>query len=116
MDNFDKKITASQLSSDLVKYFDGLNSVTDTNNVDQKASAIIVKVKTKKKTTFFEGKIDTYDHFATNKRFILNVKVESNYCEESKKTIILFKFSPKKYTHKVWETLNDIELKKEYCN
>lgn len=113
--NYNEKITAKQLESDLVKYFDGLNSVTETNNLEQKASAKIVKTKSKKTTTFFTGKVATYDHFATNKRFVLNVKIESNYCKKTQKTVILFKFSPKEYTHEVWKTLHKIELVDGFC-
>ena len=112
---FDKKITAKQLKSDLEKYFDGLNNVTENHNLNQKASAIISKIKKNKHTTFFEGKVFTFDHFATNKRFVLNVKIESNFCKEAQKTVILFKFSPKKINHEVWKTLDEIELNDDFC-
>ncbi|QOD59867.1 hypothetical protein H9I45_10955 [Polaribacter haliotis] len=113
--NFDEKITAKQLKQDLEKYFDGLNDVRDNHNIEQKATATIQRINKKKSTTFFEGKVDTYDHFATNKRIVLNVKIESNYCKKTQKTVILFKFSPKEFKHKVWETLNDIELVNKFC-
>lgn len=114
--NYDEKITAKQLEKDLVTYFDGLNEVRKDNNLDQKASATITKTKTKKATTHFEGKVDTYDHFATQKRIILNAKIESHFCDKTKKTVIFFKFSPKEYTHEVWETLDKVELKEGFCN
>lgn len=111
----DRKITAAELTSDLEKYFDGLNNVTDTNNLDQKATATINKMKRKKSTTFFKGAVDTYDHFATNKRIVLNVLIESHYCKKGKKTVLLFKFSPKGLKHIVWETLKNIRLNENYC-
>ena len=89
------KITSKQLTSDLEKYFDGLNDVRKDNNIDQKATATISKTQQKKSTAFFEGKLATYDHFATNKRFTLNVKIESHFCKKTRKTSILFKFSPR---------------------
>jgi hypothetical protein len=113
--NLNRKITETELASDLEKYFDGLNGVTETNNLNQKATAIITKIKRKGEIIFFEGKVDTYDHFATNKRFILNVKIDSHFCKKEQKTVLLFKFSPKEFTHEVWETLNKIELEKEVC-
>lgn len=113
--SFDEKVTAKQLKSDLEKYFDGLNDVRKDNNIEQKATAEIKKIKRKKTTTFFEGKVDTYDHFATNKRFILNVKIESHFCKKQQKTVILFKFSPKEFTHKVWKTMDEIELVDGFC-
>lgn len=111
----DRKITAAELTSDLEKYFDGLNNVTETNNLDQKATATINKMKRKKSTTFFKGAVDTYDHFATNKRIVLNVLIESHYCKKGKKTVLLFKFSPKGLKHIVWETLKNIRLNENYC-
>ncbi|PQJ76735.1 hypothetical protein [Polaribacter glomeratus] len=113
--NYDKNMTENQLASDLEKYFDGLNSVSETNNLNQKATATIVKTITEKTITFFEGKVATYDHFATSKRFVLNVKIASHFCEKTQKTLLLFKFSPKEFTHKVWQTLNEIELEKGFC-
>jgi hypothetical protein len=113
--HFDKKLTAKQLKSDLENYFDGLNDVRKDHNINQKASATIKKISKKKSTTFFEGKVATFDHFATNKRFVLNVKIESHFCEKTQKTVILFKFSPKEFSHEVWETLNKIELVYEVC-
>ncbi|MDD7915608.1 hypothetical protein [Polaribacter ponticola] len=57
----------------------------------------------------------TFDRFATNKRFVLNVKIESNYCKKTKKTVLLFTFSPKDFKHEVWETLDTIKLKNGIC-
>ncbi|UAM97866.1 hypothetical protein K8354_16495 [Polaribacter litorisediminis] len=114
--HFDKKLTAKQLKSDLENYFDGLNDVRKDHNINQKANATIKKISKKKSTTFFEGNVATFDHFATNKRFVLNVKIESHFCKKEKKTVILFKFSPKEFSHEVWETLNKIELVYKVCS
>ncbi|MFY9242268.1 MAG: hypothetical protein WAO74_04500 [Polaribacter sp.] len=113
--NLNRKITAKELALDLETYFDGLNSVSENNNLDQKAAAIITKIKRKGEITFFEGKVDTYDHFATNKRLILNVKIESSFCKKEKKTVLLFTFSPKEFNHEVWKTLNKIDLVDGFC-
>jgi gamma-glutamylcyclotransferase (GGCT)/AIG2-like uncharacterized protein YtfP len=112
--NLNKKISTEELEIDLVKYFNSLNHVDD-NYDHRKATATITEIKTKKSTTYFEGKVDTYDRFATNKRFVLNVKIESHLCEKTNKTVLLFTFSPKEFTHEVWETLDKIELEKEVC-
>jgi hypothetical protein len=92
-----------------------LNDVRENHNLHQKASATITHIKKKKSTIFFEGKINTYDHFATKKRIILNVKIESHFCKSTKKTVLFFKFSPKEYTHEVWETFDKIELREGFC-
>tara|TARA_R110002072_G_scaffold129809_1_gene268378 strand:+ start:2187 stop:2780 length:594 start_codon:yes stop_codon:yes gene_type:complete len=113
--DYDKKISAKQLKTDLENYFDGLNDVRKNHNINQKTTSEIQKIRKKNTTTFFEGKVDTYDHFATHKRLILNVKIKSNYCKKTNKTVILFTFSPKEFTHKVWDTLNKIKLKDNVC-
>jgi hypothetical protein len=114
--NLDTEITANELAINLEKYFDGLNSVTETNNLDQKSTATITKTKRKKSTTFFKGSVYTYDHFATNKRITLNVLIESHYCKKKKRTVILFKFSPKDFKHITWETMRNIKLSNTNCN
>jgi hypothetical protein len=106
--DLNRKITTNELEIDLVKYFNSLNRVYE--NDGRKANATIIKTKRKRSTTYFEGKVNTFDRFATNKRFTLNVKIESTFCKKEKTTIILFKFSPKEFDHEVWETLNKIEL------
>lgn len=112
----DKNPTAKQLEADLETYFDGLNEVRENNNINQKATAKITKVKQKNSVLFFEGKVDTYDHFATHKSLILNVKIKSYFCKKTKKTVLLFTFSPKIFTHKVWETLDEIDLNDGFCD
>ena len=115
--NVNRKIPTTELEIDLVKYFNSLNKV-DVNDKDdkRKATAKIIRIKRKKSITFFEGKVYTYDRFATNKRFVLNVKIESHFCKKEQKTVLLFKFSPKEFKHKVWVTLNEIMLINEHCN
>jgi hypothetical protein len=114
--NLNEKITTKELEIDLVKYFNSLNKVAINDKTDKrKATATITEIKTNASTSYFEGKVATYDRFATNKRFTLNVKIESNYCKKTQKTVILFKFSPKYFTHKVWETLDEIELINGFC-
>ncbi|MCL7752395.1 hypothetical protein [Polaribacter sp. Z022] len=115
--NVNRKIPESELELDLEKYFNSLNRVDVNDKTDnRKTSATITKIKRKKRTTYYEGKVHTYDRFATNKRFTLNVKIESNFCKKTEKTVLLFTFSPKEFTHKVWKTLNKIELERGICN
>ena len=114
--NLNKKIAAKELEIDLVKYFNSLNKVDVHDITDKrKATATIIKTRRKNSTTFFEGKVHTYDRFATNQQFTLNVKIESHFCRKKQKTVILFTFSPKEFTHSVWETLNDIALIDGFC-
>ncbi len=112
--NVNRKIKAKELALDLVKYFNSLNRIEmdDINNPD-KSSATVIKIKKRKSVTFFKGKVTIYDRFATKKTLVLNVKIESHFCKKLKKTVLLFKFSPKEFSHKTWKMLNKIELRKE---
>ena len=115
--NLNRKITKKELELDLVKYFNSLNKVDiDATTDKRKASAKVTKTKRKNSTTFFKGYVKTYDRFATNNLITLNVLIESRYCKKEKKTVILFKFSPKGFKHKVWKTLNEIELYSSVCH
>ena len=115
--NLNRKITEEELEIDLVKYFNSLNKVDTVATTDKRrASAKVTKTKRNKSTTFFKGYVKTYDRFATNDLITLNVLIESRYCEKEKRTVILFKFSPKEFEHKVWRTLNEIKLYSNVCD
>ena len=64
------------------------------------SSATISKIKKEKHVTYHKGFVKTFDRFATKKMITLNVLTESYYCKKNKKTILLFKFSPKNFKHK----------------
>lgn len=116
--NLSRKITEKELSSDLVKYFNSLNHV-DMDDIKNKhyTSATVTKVKQKKTTTFFKGKVNIFDRFSTYKNITLNVLIESFLCKKEKKTIILFKFSPKEFENETWHTtLKKINLYDNLCN
>lgn len=115
--DLNRTITADELEDALVKYFNSLNKIEFGDKINKRnATATISKTKTKKATIFFNGKIDTYDRFATNKRFTLNVKIKSHFCKKKQKTFILFTFTPKNYTHEVWKTLDNIDLIGGFCD
>ena len=116
--NVNRKITEKELALDLVKYFNSLNHVDMEDKKNKHyTSANVTKIKQNKSTTFFNGKVNIFDRFATNKRITLNVLIESLFCKKEKKTIILFKFSPKEFEHETWDTtLKKISLYNTLCN
>jgi hypothetical protein len=115
--NVNRKITEEELELDLVKYFNSLNKIDMKATTDKRfSSAKVTKSKKVKATTFFKGSVKIFDRFATNKMITLNILIESNYCKKEKKTILLFKFSPKDFNHKVWKTLNEIKLHFYSCD
>lgn len=115
--NVNRKIPEKELELDLVKYFNSLNRVDMNATADSRyTSAKVIKIKKEKTTTFFEGSVKIFDRFATNKKLMLNVRIKSHFCKKKKKTLLLFKFSPKEFNHKVWETLNEIKLHSHLCD
>ena len=115
--NLNRKIKESELELDLEKYFDGLVGVDYNKEREQyKAESIIVKVEDSDTSSIFKGKINTYDGFTTNKAITLYVLIESNYCMIEKKSVILFRFSPKSFEHAVWKTLKEVKLNTNVCN
>lgn len=116
--NLNRKITEKELALDLVKYFNSLNHI-DMGDLKNKhyTSATVTKVKRKKSTSFFSGKVKIFDRFATKKRIVLNVLIESMLCKKGKKTVILFKFSPKEFEHETWRTtLKKVRLYDNLCS
>ena len=112
----DRKIKEKELEIDLVKYFNSLNRIDMNATTDEKySSAKVTKIKKEKSITYFKGSVKIFDRFATNKMITLNVLIESNYCKKDKKTILLFKFSPKDFNHTTWKTLNKIKLLDYIC-
>ena len=115
--NVNRKITVKELALNLVKYFNSLNKIEmDDRKNNQYTSASVSKIKSENSTTFFTGKVNIFDRFATNKRITLHVKIESHYCKKEKKTVLLFKFSPKDFKHKTWEMLEKVKLLSDACD
>jgi hypothetical protein len=115
--NVNRKITDNELALDLVKYFNSLNKIDMNDESNNKySSAKVNKIKKKGNTTLFKGRVKIFDRFATNKRFTLNVSIESHYCKKKKRTILLFKFSPKEFTHETWKMLEKIKLHSDLCD
>jgi len=112
-----RKITAEELALDLVKYFNSLNKVDMEATTDERfTSAKVTKTTKEKAVTFFKGTVNIFDRFATNKPLTLNVLIESHYCKQQKRTVILFKFSPKEFIHKTWKMLEKVTLHSTICD
>jgi len=115
--NLNKEITEQELTDYIQIYFDGLmNGVNkDKNLIVPKTIAQFYKKEDPNQVLTFIGKITLYDAFATKKQMTLNVRVEQNICQEKGKSIIVFRFSPKKFGNKLWNLLDKVNLKKTSC-
>lgn len=108
------EVTESELETNIQYYFDGLLGL-DFYKIDEKHVRKTNTVFLKKDNSHYVGKVKTFDTRYTKKPMTLNVLVETYYCEQEKKRIILFRFSPKSFGHDVWNTLKEVKLMSDVC-
>lgn len=117
--NVDKPLTETDMETNLQYYFDGLLTIdlsrTDLTDL-QKTNAIFIQKETSSEDLLYTGKIKTYDTRFTKKPMTLHVRAEQHYCQQTKETIILFRFSPKGFEHKIWGKLAEVTLRHDMCN
>jgi hypothetical protein len=108
-----KTLTEEELTSNIKLYFDGLMDVVN----DDKSITIPPTAAnfTKQNIGKYSGNVAVYDAFRSKKNITLNVLVEHHYCEQKKKTIVIFRFSPKSFDHTIWNMLMEAKLDEEYC-
>ncbi|BDS10428.1 hypothetical protein [Aureispira anguillae] len=113
-----EELTEKKLEANLQLYFDGLMSVVnkDKERVLPKTTALFLKKGTSNHISRYVGKVKIFDVFSTQKNLILNVLVEQYYCEQKKKSVVIFKFSPKEFGHATWLKLENVRLHTNICN
>ena len=114
----DQQVTKTVLEGSLQLYFDGLLGIDTWRKSDaniQNTKALLVEKEANKSTSRFTGQLNIFESRYTKKPMTLQVTVEQHYCEQTKKAIILFKFSPKDFDHNTWLKLNEIELREGLC-
>ena len=109
-----EKPSESDLEKNVQLYFDGLLGLDfyKINDVKTpKTNAVFIK----KGNTQYVGKVKTVDTRYTKLPMILNVLVEYYFCETQKKTIMVFRYSPKPFDNPVWHKLNEVKLRADTC-
>ncbi len=116
--NYNREITAKELETNLQIYFDGLmKSVNkEKGKTLPKTVAKINKTVDSSGILNFSGTINIYDSFVTNKPLLLNVNVEKQDCKRIKKSLVLFRFSPKGFDNTIWLILKKIKLRENSCS
>ena len=109
-----EELTTRDLEKNIQLYFDGLLGL-DFYKIQEKPVRKTNAVFMKKDDSHFVGKVKTFDTRYTKKPMTLNALVENYYCEQEKKRIILFRFSPKPFNHDVWSTLDEVKLSNDSC-
>lgn len=115
--DLNKKLTATDVETDLQYYFDGLMAGVnkDKGKILPKTIALILKKEDSNNTNEFVGKLQIYNSFHTRDIMILYCKVKQYYCAQQKKSVVMFRFSPKKFTHSIWQQLETVQLRRKPC-
>ena len=115
--DLNKKLTATDLEKDLQYYFDGLMDGVnkDKGKILPKTIALFLKKENTTGASEFVGKLQIYNSFHTKDVMILYCTVEQYYCKEKQKSMVLFRFSPKEFTHPIWQKLETVQLREKPC-
>jgi CubicO group peptidase (beta-lactamase class C family) len=115
--NLTRRLSENELENYLQIYFDGLTKVVNKEKdlVLPDAASKMYKMEKVGDVSRFSGTIKIHDAFVTKKIMTLNVLVENHYCEQKKKSIILFKFSPKEFGNEIWRVLEKVHLSGKVC-
>lgn len=103
------EITSNFLESNIEKYFNGLMNY-------QNSAALFVKKNSSSKNNKYVGKVKTFDALVTKTNMTLNVTAEHFYCKQSKKTYIFFKFSPQEFGVTIWDKLENVKFRADFCD
>ncbi|PHS62852.1 MAG: hypothetical protein COB12_10130 [Flavobacterium sp.] len=101
--------SVKELEADLKTYFDGLMGLPNTiTQFTQKEDST--------NNTYYVGKVSFFDNLRTKQNIELNVLVQKQYCEETNKSLVVFRFSPKDFNHQVWNTIEKVILRANACD
>jgi hypothetical protein len=114
----DQQISKVDLEKNLQFYFDGLLSIDmwrkNDANVQKTNPQLVVKAVSVSNSSY-TGKMEVFESRFTKKPMTFKVTIEQYYCKQTKKAIVLFKFSPKEFGHNTWLKLAEVELRKDLC-
>ncbi|MCB0443450.1 MAG: hypothetical protein KDC50_05310 [Flavobacterium sp.] len=103
------EITSSALEDNIEMYFNGLMNY-------QNSVALFFEKEPSSKAKRYSGKIKIFDALVTKTNMTLNVTAEHYYCDQSKTTFIIFRFSPQEFGLEIWEKLEKVKLRKDFCD
>lgn len=111
-------LTPNELENYLEFYFDGLMAIVnkDIGKVLPPTNAVLLDGSLKEENSTSIGKIKVYDSFRTKKVITLNVMTNTHNCPEQQGTIIVFRFSPQDFDHRVWTQLKAVGFLNDACD
>lgn len=113
-----EKLSESEMEKNVQFYFDGLMGIGPNSQGELKlhqTSATFIKTEGTNANTQYIGKVNTFDTRYTNNPLTFYVLVDQIYCEEEKKAIVLFRYSPKTFEDDIWTKLKSVELSHDAC-
>ena len=105
----DAKIVADNLKA----YYIGLIRI-NTNNADSASKKELPVTTSFKKTSTYKGDLETYTgtvemlDYMQRKPIVLNCIVHLKFCAENNKAVLFYQLSPKPFTHKNWQGLDQL--------
>lgn len=102
-------LSADVLENHLEMYFNGLMNY-------QNSAALFYKNDNPVNGNEYVGKVKTFDALVTKSNISLNVAAEYYYCEHNKRTLFVFRFSPREFGDPIWHKLESVKLRKDYCS
>jgi hypothetical protein len=103
------EITSVVLEHNVEMYFNGLMNY-------QNSVVLFMEEDPSSNTKKYVGKIKTFDALITKTNMTLNVTSEYFYCNQSKKTFIVFRFSPQEFGVNIWNKLEKVKLRMDFCD
>ncbi|MGH1386396.1 serine hydrolase [Kordia sp.] len=112
--NINHTLKVSEVTEYIKKYYDGL-----LEGVNKEKDLVLPETTveiTKNDDGNFVGKATIYDTFITRKPLVLYFHVEQKLCPKKNKSILVFRISPKKEHHTVWNDLKAIKIVEHSCD
>lgn len=115
--DLNQKLSTTDIEAYLQYYFDGLMDVVnkDKDKIVPKTIAVFLTKENNTEVHEFVGKLQIYNSFHTKDIMMLYCTVQQYYCTEKKKSMVMFRFSPKEFKHAIWNQLNAVQLREKPC-
>lgn len=103
------ELNSGVLEANIEMYFNGLMNY-------QNSVALFNENEPRSNPKKYVGKLKTFDALVTKTNMTLNVTAEHFYCNQSTTTYIVFRFSPQDFGAVVWDKLENVKLRKDFCD
>lgn len=103
------ELSTALLETNIEMYFNGLINY-------QNSVALFTKKEPSANANKYIGKLKTFDALVAKSNMTLNITAEYFYCNQFRKTYILFRFSPQDFVHDIWTKLASVTLRKGFCD